>query len=137
MRSNLLYPLIVWFFSLVFLSLVCTCWPVIRLDHDIDYPVSFLWKAGFFCGVFCYSFEFSLNILICLYLLFFLFTAWFNFSERFIKFALILCFLIWIFVTSRSEYPGIWLHPFFMVYSVITIPGLLLFKIYSYDRYYD
>jgi hypothetical protein len=34
-------------------------------------------------------------------------------------------------VTSRSEYPGAWLHPYFMVFSGITIPALLLFKIYS------
>ena len=135
MRWKMFYPFPVWFISLVLSSLICACWPVLRSGFDFG-QVSFLWRVGFFAGVFCFAFEYSVYIFLSLYLLCFLFTAWCYLSDRFIKFLLIVCFLIWIFIINRSEFPETWLHPFFMVYSAVTIPGLLLFKIYRYDAYY-
>ena len=135
MRWNMFYPLTVWFISLVLLSLICTCWPVLRTDFEVG-TVSFLWRLGFFFGVFCFAFEYSVYIFLSLYLLCFLFTAWFYLSDRLIKFSLIFCFLMWMFIINRSEFPETWFHPFFIVYSGVTIPGLLLFKIYRFDAYY-
>lgn len=137
MNINKFYPLVVWSISLFTVALVCTCWPEIRL-----YPLSVghesmeFW-AGFFCGVLKFGFEFSVIIFVCLWLLFYLFTAVFYWSPLAVKSMLFIFFLIGAFIYNQIDYPGTLLHPFYIAYSLITAWAISLFNVYRFDwRYY-
>ena len=135
MRQNLLYPFWVWLVSSLFISLACACWPIIR-HYPIDgYDMTFFYRVGFFCGVFAFLFENSVHLFFFLALLYYIFTARFYLSGLLIKSALIFFFLIGVFILNRINYPGTWLHPFFMVYSGLAIISFFLIDIYRNGAY--
>lgn len=136
MRSNLYYPLVVWFIGSFLTALVCAIWPVIRL-YPITTEGGFEFRAGFFFGVFAYLLDFSMTVFVFLSLLYYLLVARFYLSERFVKSALIFLLLIAALIASRIDYPGIWFHPLYIAYSVLTIISFLLFRIYTYDLHFE
>ena len=132
MRWNLLYPLWVWLIGSVLISIVCACWPAIY-NNEIGSGWSFPFRAGFFCGVLVFVFQFSVILFLFLALLYYVLAVRFYLRESYVKFALIFFFLIGSFVANRVFFEATWVRPFCMIYAGINILLFLLLFIYQYD----
>jgi hypothetical protein len=89
-------------------------------------------ESWFFFGVFFLELEYSLHILICLYLVFYFLAYRFYLSAIFVKSALFTCFLAGVFIAVHIYFPGTWFHPFFIVSSVSGAVFIYQFKVYYY-----
>ncbi len=133
MEINKFYPLKVWLAVTFFVAFLCACWPALRFYPDTSSDESFLWRAGFFIGVFWFELGYSLHILIFLYLVFYFLAYRFFLSAIFVKSALFTCFLTSIFIAVHIYYPETWFHPFFIASSVLGAVIFSLFHVYYFD----
>ncbi len=133
MNINKFYPLKVWIVVTLLVALSFACWPSLRFYPDTITAESFLWRVGFFLGVFCFELEYSLHILIFLYLVFYFLSYRFFLSSIFVKSALFICFLTSILIAVHLNFPETWFHPFFIVSAVFGAFAFYLFDVYYVD----
>lgn len=133
MNINKFYPLKVWLAVTFFIAFLCACWPDIRFYPDTISAESFQWRVGFFTGIFSFELQYSLHILICLYLVFYFLAYRFFLSPIFIKSALFTCFLTCDFIAVHIYYPETWFHPFFIASSALGAVIFCLFHVYYFD----
>jgi hypothetical protein len=137
MKVNMFYLLKVWLTATFFIALACACWPDLRTYPLIMLPKTLAYSVGIFFGVIVRQLEYSLDIFICLYLLFYLLTRKFFLSERLVKSLLFVFFLTGVFIANRIYFPWKWFHPFFIVYSAGAAIAFYLFDVYRLDLEFD
>ena len=135
MKWDLLYPLWVWLLGSVLMSIICTCWPTIYIDHT-GFGWSFAFRAGFFFGVLTFVLQSSIIVFTFLVVLYYILAARVYLPQLYVKIALIFFFLIGSFIANSIYYEQTWFRPFFMIYAGIHVVLFLLLYVDQYDADY-
>lgn len=136
MQIDKFFLLKVWVISTLLIAFVCACFPNFRTLPLIYNHPSLAFRVGLFVGVLEMVLTFSVPIFLCLYGIFYLLAVRFYLSDVLVKSALIVLFLIGVFISNSIYFKWHWFHPFFFAYTAGTALAIYILYIYNIDPEY-
>jgi hypothetical protein len=136
MEDNHSFLLKLWALSTFLFALICALSPYIRTLPLHYAPPSLPFRAGVFVGVLEMALIFSVPIFVSLHILCYLLSMMFYQPELTLKFALIILFLIGVFISNSIYFPFIRLHQFFIAYIGANALAIFILQIFEFDLEY-